>query len=140
MEDTLNMLNALDEKLMGAPSGTLVVASCIVVGYAVRSIGVKDKAVPVVCLMWGMVANPLLSGACPAGTQPHAWHTRTALTGLVMGFLAWALHRLVLNRFEDKIPGLSAMLGDAPKKQDLQSAELTVIVDANSSSKPKTDK
>jgi hypothetical protein len=105
-------------KLYGLPGYVLVALSCIVLGYILRAArSFPNGAIPLACVLWAATLTPILSDATPAGVSHTEWRLRCALIGMVVGFCAWVFHRAVLSRFEDRIPGLSKILGeDEPVK------------------------
>ena len=94
MSDIFDYLN----KLYGMPGYALVAISCI--------------AIPLSCVFWAMVINPILADAPPAGASHRVWYFKCAIIGMIIGFAAWTFHRVVLNRFEDKIPGFKKLMGE----------------------------
>ena len=109
MSDIFDYLN----KLYGMPGYALVAISCIVIGYVLRAIrGFPNSAIPLSCVFWAMVINPILADAPPAGASHRVWYFKCAIIGMIIGFAAWTFHRVVLNRFEDKIPGFKKLMGE----------------------------
>ena len=99
--------------LYGLPGYALVALSCIVLGYVLRALRFfPNQGIPLACVLWAMVLNPLLANGRTAADSPRVWLLKNILIGMIVGFLAWILHKLILRRFEDKIAGLAKFLGD----------------------------
>lgn len=95
--DTLIKWN---DSLAGAPSGLLVFALCIAVGYVWKIIRVlPNRFIPLVVMLTGSVLHSLLT---MVADQPAPVWVRSAVVGFIIGFLAWLFHHLLLKRLEDK--------------------------------------
>jgi hypothetical protein len=113
--DVTGILNSL----YGLPGHMLVGLACIVLGYTLRFVKrFPNDAIPVVCILWGMIFNPLVADERIAGTSLRLWVARNILIGLIIGAGAWALHRYFLKKFEEKIPILGTILAEADKRSD----------------------
>lgn len=100
LEELLKLLDGIQ----GLPAVALVCFTCVVVGYALRFIRpFPNQAIPVVVILWGAVAMLLLADARPTTMSPRIWTARNFSVGLIVGMLAWLLHKLVLARIEDLI-------------------------------------
>jgi len=91
-----DVLVSWDAKLAGAPSGLLVFALCIAIGYVWKATRIcPNRFTPLAVMVFGLLANLGLNWK-----QPD--RLRFAIIGLIIGFLAWMFHRLLLKRLEDK--------------------------------------
>jgi hypothetical protein len=125
--DVLDQALGILDSLSGLPGHILVGISCIVVGYALRFFKrFPNDAIPLVCILWGMVFNPLLAPDRALGTSLRLWAARNAIIGLIVGALAWALHRYVIKKFEDRLPIVGEMLAEADRRSDV--AQIAKIV------------
>lgn len=96
-----------NNELMGAPAGVLVVLLSICLGYLLRGIRVfENRFIPLVVVIASTILFMLLSPTREAGTPLRIWLTRNFIIGFILGFVAWGLHKLILQHIEDKVPGL----------------------------------
>ena len=104
--------------LWGAPGVLLVVVLCIAFCYVCRFLpSIPNRAIPLICIITGAALMPVFAPACPVATSLIAWRIRALVIGIVVGIVAWAVHRVLLSKIEDKIPGLANLLnaGDSAK-------------------------
>ena len=109
MSDIFTALNSL----YGIPADVLIALSCIVLGYILRAIpDFPNRGIPLACVLWAMVLNPILSAPPGPGMSLRQWVVRNALAGMIIGFAAWVFHKAIIARFEDKVPGLKTLIGE----------------------------
>lgn len=95
-----------DARLAGAPSGLLVFALCIATGYVWKAIRIcPNRFTPLAVMIFGLIYNLVLNWKSDE-------RLRFALIGLIIGFLAWIFHRLLLKKLEDKL-GVKIDEGDS---------------------------
>jgi len=88
-----------DDILRAAPAGILVFVLCIAFGYTWRAIKVlPNRFTPLVVMIFGAIFNLGLNWA-------QADRLRFLVVGFILGFAAWATHRLIIKRIEDKFGG-----------------------------------
>lgn len=88
----------INEHLAGAPAGILVFLLCIALGYVWKNMHfLPNRFIPGIVMLFGAVANPLLYW--PANAKDAV---RLTVVGLIIGFIAWLFHRLVLKKIEEK--------------------------------------
>lgn len=110
--DYLNdLLTGLD-KIQGLSAVALVCFGCVVVGYVLRFIkSFPNDGIPVVVILFGAVAMLALADPRASAMPARIWTVRNLFVGLIIGFVAWMLHKIVLSRIEDYIakrfPGAS---------------------------------
>lgn len=101
MNQLENLLSVLD-KIQGLPAVALVCFTCIAVGYALRFIkAFPNNGIPVVVILWGSLAMLFLADPRATSMSPRVWASRNVAVGLIIGFLSWMLHKIVLSRIED---------------------------------------
>lgn len=110
INDWLDQGATLLNKLDGLPAAMLVLLSCLVVGYCLRFWKkFPNEGIPVAVILWGGAFNPLLADL-NSQMGWRIWFVKNLLVGLVIGFLAWLVHNLVLAKLEDwltsKVPAL----------------------------------
>ena len=116
----LDQALALLNSVYGLPGHILVGLTCIILGYSLRFFRkFPNEGIPLVCMLWGMVFNPLIADERAAGTSLRLWMVRNILVGFVIGAGAWAVHRYVIKKFEEKIPFLGPLLAEADKRTDV---------------------
>lgn len=107
-----DLLSSLD-KIQGLSAAALVCFTCIVVGYALRFIKrFPNDGIPVVVILWGGMAMLLLADPRASTMPARIWTMRNLCIGLVIGFVAWLLHKIVLSRIEDFIASKFPDLND----------------------------
>lgn len=105
MGGIVNVLTELFGSLYGLPGYVIVGLSCIVVGYTLKLYRpFPNAAIPVVCICWGMIMNPLIAVAPTKGVPWRIWLVTNTLVGMIVGFAAWGVHNRWLKRFDRKIP------------------------------------
>jgi hypothetical protein len=111
--DTIIKLN---DQLMGAPAGVLVIFLSIALGYLLKGIRVfENRFIPLAVVIASTVLFMLLSPTRAVDTPLRIWLTRNFIIGFILGFVAWALHKLVLQHIEDNIPGLNQWIAQDDK-------------------------
>lgn len=117
--DVIEQSIALLNSVYGLPGHVLVGLTCVILGYMLRFYRkFPNDAIPLVCILWGMVFNPLLADERVAGSSMRLWLVRNVLTGFVTGAVAWAIHAKIIKRFEERIPLLGSLLTAADKRSD----------------------
>lgn len=107
----ISQLFKILNSVYGLPAAAMVGISCIVLGYVLRIIqAFPNKAIPVACILWSMVATPLIADPPPAGTVLRVWLVRNILSGAIVGALAWLTHNKLLKQIENNIPILGGIL------------------------------
>jgi hypothetical protein len=101
IETFLEKLITVLQSLEGAPASVLVILLCIIVGYIFRFIkSFPNDAVPVVVILLGGMVYPWIADG--RNIIPlRVWNIRSAIFGLVLGFIAWMAHKYVISYFED---------------------------------------
>lgn len=121
--DTIETIIDALNKIEGAPAIALVLLSCLAVGYALRFIRrFPNDGIPVAVILWGAAFMPLLSDFRTSGIQSlRVWIIRNLVVGLIVGFVAWLVHNLILSKVEDwissKVPALGKLLENTKEKQ-----------------------
>jgi hypothetical protein len=109
-------IQAQIDRLYGLPGWAMTVMGCIVVGYVLK--GVKsfpNGVIPVFVVTFGCILGVFFAGENPAKYDHFEWLIRNGVIGIVLGFIAWALHAQLIKRVEEKIPflrGLSEQLAE----------------------------
>lgn len=107
--NTDNVFNEL-VKIQSWPNVALVFALVIVVGYCFRFWkNFPNEAIPAIVILTGAVGMMLLADVCPANIRPRIWHAKNAIIGLIIGFIAWMAHNLVVSRIEDWLASKSTV-------------------------------
>ena len=133
-EDFLTWL----DKIQGLSAVGLVCLTCIVVGYACRFIKwIPNGAIPVIVILWGALFMMLLADARPTTMPRHVWEVRNLCTGLIIGFIAWMVHKIALSKLEDFI-STKFNLGDTQffSKSDVQPQQPAPAPKADAEPKP----
>lgn len=129
MEWLNSILSSLD-KIQGISAVGLICLSCIVVGYVLRFIkSFPNDGIPVVVILWGAVAMLVLADPRASDMPERIWVVRNFFVGLVIGFVAWMLHKIVLTKIEEYI---TAKFPEATSD--------TTLFNAKPSDKPEEDK
>src|SRR5262249_39399457 len=99
--DWLNQLLSALDKIQGLPAAALVCFGCIVFGYILRFIKpFPNQGIPVAVILTGAVGMLLLADPRASSMPARIWTMRNLLVGLIIGFVAWMLHKFVLTRVE----------------------------------------
>lgn len=110
MTEAIDSFNLLVKSLHSTPTYA-VFASCIVVGYVLRSIKTfPNHAIPTLVVVWGAMANAILSNEHGPSLTIGQEKFLAGLIGMVIGFLAWLFHRKLLKKLEKKIPWMAGLL------------------------------
>jgi hypothetical protein len=106
------------------PGYMLVGLSCTIFGYCLRFFKkFPNDGIPMACMLWGMIFNPLMAAAPPPEASTRIWLVRHILMGLIIGAGAWMTHKYVLSRIESSIPGLNTLLANADQRSDNVAAQ-----------------
>ena len=112
----MNKLIEWNNELNGAPAGLLVVFISICIGYLLRGIRVfENRFIPLAVVIASTTLFMLLSPTRDAETPLRIWLTRNFIIGFILGFAAWASHKLILQHIEDKVPGLKQWISQDNK-------------------------
>lgn len=104
LETAVDLLN----RLYGLPMGLLIIASCIVFGYVLKSIrSFPNDGIPVAVILWGIAFSLLTADPCSDDLPLRIWLAKYFCIGAILGFVAWMLHRLILSRIENWLVGKS---------------------------------
>lgn len=107
----METLIKLNDQLAGAPAGLLVVFFCIAIGYLLKGIETfPNRRIPLAVVICSTILFMALSPTREADVPLRIWLTRNFAVGFILGFVAWALHKLILQHIEDKVPGLKQWL------------------------------
>lgn len=102
--ETLNSILQLLDKVQGMSAVALVCFSCIVVGYVLRFFkSFPNDGIPVTVILWGAVAMLVIADPHPSAVSLRIWTARNFMVGIIIGFIAWMLHKIVLSKIEDFI-------------------------------------
>ena len=89
-------------KIQSWPTVALVLAFVVIVGYCFRFWrSFPNQAIPTIVILTGAVAMMLLAPERPASVSARVWHSRNCIVGLIIGFIAWVGHNLIVSRIED---------------------------------------
>ena len=84
------------------PSVALVFGLVIVVGYCFRFWkSFPNEAIPAIVILTGAIGMMLLAEEHPKDIPARIWHTKNFIVGIIIGFLAWMAHNLVVSKIED---------------------------------------
>jgi hypothetical protein len=102
--ESIDKAIAILNQLYGLPAAALVFCSCIVVGYILRFIkSFPNNGIPVVAILWGGLVMSLIADSRATTMPLRVWIVRNILVGMVIGMLAWIVHKAVLSKLEDWI-------------------------------------
>lgn len=111
-------------KIQSWPDVALVMALVIIVGYLFRFWrNFPNSAIPAIVILTGAVAMMLLAPEHPASMSARVWHVRNCIVGLIVGFVGWMGHNLVISKLEDwlatKFDFVGRLLNKTPEKETL---------------------
>lgn len=119
MESVIESFSKFINSFYSAPGYVLVAATCIIFGYALRLVKkFPNEGIPFACVLIGMILTPLVDEAEGVTKATfRIWLLRNIMIGGIVGAIAWGAHKLIISRFEDKLPLLGGMLQkvDDPK-------------------------
>ena len=96
--DTILKLN---DQLMGLPSGVLIGAFAICVGYILKYSNFNNRNIPVVIVNICAGAFMLMAPPKNAETAARIYWAKNFIIGYVVGFAAWAFHAKLLKKWID---------------------------------------
>jgi hypothetical protein len=106
----MEWLTKFNDQLLGAPTGALVLLSCIAFGYVLRFFRrFPNEAIPLAVILWGAAFFMLLAPE-RQNMALRFWLARNFTIGLIIGFVAWLIHNKGLAILEDKVPFLKGLL------------------------------
>jgi hypothetical protein len=89
-------------KIQSWPTVGLVFAVVIIIGYCLRFWKFfPNEAIPTVVIFAGAAAMLLVSDGRPESIGWRVWNVKLGFTGLIIGFIAWMAHNLVISKLED---------------------------------------
>ena len=92
----------INAQLYGAPSGVLVAAFAIALGYLLKTVPVfPNRYIPLVVVGFCTIAFMLIAPAKAAESTTRIWLVRNFIIGFIIGFAAWMFHAQLLRRFVD---------------------------------------
>jgi hypothetical protein len=95
----METLIKINEQLLNAPSGVLVMAFAIAIGYVCKVVSFfPNNRIPLVVVSSCSVAFPLLTYCAETDASDIP---RNFIIGFVLGFIAWLFHAQILKRFVD---------------------------------------
>ena len=106
-------LNKWIDTIANLPPAPFTVLAVIVFGYMLRGLKwVSNDWIPKANVIVGTATYMLLSFCYvqPESGDVADWATRSFFTGIGLGFGAWAIHKEILAKYEDKIPGLKQLV------------------------------
>lgn len=114
----------------------MVLGCCIVVGYILRFIkAFPNDGIPVVVILTGALAMMMLADPRPTTMTARIWTTRNLIVGLIIGFIAWIMHKTIISKLEtylmQKSDVLSRLLG-------VKTGNTDIIVNPNPPTPPVT--
>jgi RsiW-degrading membrane proteinase PrsW (M82 family) len=96
----MDELVKLNEQLMGAPSGILLAAFAIALGYVLKFSQFPNNRIPLVVVVVCTIGFMLIAPD-PGEIKPRIWLVRNFIIGFIIGFVAWTFHAQILRRFVD---------------------------------------
>lgn len=106
LEDVFKQITSLGPEM-------LLVLVIIVIGYGVRCIDrISNRLIPLFSITIGAVAYPFMASPGIAPTTFKNPTIRLIAIGILIGFIAWAVHRIFLQRLEEKYFPKGLKLGD----------------------------
>jgi len=89
-------------KIQSWPAVGLVFSVVIIVGYCLRFWKwFPNDGIPVAVIVTGAAAMLLVSDGRPDNIGWRVWNVKLCFTGLIIGFIAWMMHNLVISKLED---------------------------------------
>ena len=89
-------------KIHSWPSVGMVFGIIIAVGYLLKFWPTfPNRAIPLVIIILGAGLMMLLADVTPVGIPARIWHTKNAVTGILIACLAWLIHNQAVRRLED---------------------------------------
>lgn len=89
-------------KIQSWPAVGLVFAVVIIIGYCLRFWKkFPNELIPLIVIASGAFAMVMLSDSKPLDVPYRVWNTKNAIVGLIVGFIAWMAHNLVISKIED---------------------------------------
>ena len=93
-------------QVWNSPNSALIILPVSIVAFIWEmNSKTPSKFIPVVCLALGMILYPLLT---PLSSVPKTFPVPIVvllLNGLVLGFIAWMVHKFVVKKLIDKFGG-----------------------------------
>ena len=91
-----------NEQLYGAPSGVLLAAFAIALGYLLKSLPkFNNQYIPFVVVSLCTIGFMLIAPARTPDMALRIWLVRNFIIGFIIGFAAWTFHAQLLRRFVD---------------------------------------
>lgn len=109
----LDQAQALIDRLGLLSSSMLVLLSCLVLGYLLKTVKrFPNDGIPLAVVMWGILFSFCTAPSKPENIANLAWRMRNVMLGLIIGYASWVLHYYLLSRLEDKIPWLKQFFAE----------------------------
>ena len=113
MDTILTTAQSMLDTLLKMPSVLIFALALNVIGWTLSKVPLfPRKRIPIVIIMLSGTAMPLLLAHQPCGemspyiSNPQAADLiRRVGIGLIVGFIAWGLHKSLLGRLEKWLPG-----------------------------------
>lgn len=96
-------------KLYGLPHGVLVLIWCIVFGYVLKMLPKKwfpNDGIPIGVILGGAIINLVLGSPKIDSLPINVWRVKLLIVGMIIGFVAWMIHKTVIKKIENGVPWL----------------------------------
>ncbi len=115
LDQWLEQLVALFDKLYHLPAYALIFVFCIALGYGLRALPkVPNAVIPWVVVLIAPLANLCTAEFFEDQTPLRIWFAKQTVIGLIVGVAAWGFHNKILSRLEEKL----GLFGKAPELTD----------------------
>lgn len=102
MNDLITWLIDLNNQLYGAPSGVLVAAFAVALGYLLKTLPKFNNAyIPFFVVVFCTIIFMLIAPMRAVDVSIRVWLVRNFVIGFIIGFAAWQFHSQILKRFVD---------------------------------------
>ena len=115
IDEWINQVVDLLNKLYGLPGIALVALMCLLGGYALRLCKCfPNNGIPLVVVIFGAAILPLISDFRSSPLPLRVWLVRNILVGALIGLCTWLFHNSVIKKLENKIPWIRDLLARPP--------------------------
>lgn len=98
MNDAFDQLTSIQSW----PDVALTLGGVIIVGYCFRFWKkFPNEGIPAVVILTGAIFMMLLAPEHPKDVPARIWHTKNCLVGVIIGFIGWMGHNLIVSRIEN---------------------------------------